>query len=85
MTRHTECLGMTRRIDGVQEQTKLVGLGRMAGSAVGSEMVLPCLDVVLGLTTRAVEPLVEVLGGQQWPVFIPSRARGARGGTPGSL
>src|SRR3982074_3233010 len=25
-------------------------------------MVLPCLDVVLGLTTRAVEPLVEVLG-----------------------
>src|SRR5258705_9643157 len=41
---------------------KLVGLGRMARSAVGSEMVLPCLDVVLGLTTRAVEPLVEVLG-----------------------
>src|ERR1700720_2881488 len=47
---------------GVQEQTKLVGLGRVARSAVGSEMVLPCLDVVLGLTTRAIEPLVEVLG-----------------------
>src|SRR6202040_1183624 len=47
---------------GVQEQTKLVGLGRVARRAVGSEMVLPCLDVVLGLTTRAVEPLVEVLG-----------------------
>src|SRR5436309_139295 len=25
-------------------------------------MVLPCLDVVLGLTARAVEPLVKVLG-----------------------
>src|SRR6516162_3062581 len=46
----------------MQEQTKLVGLGRVARSAIGSEMVLPCLDVVLGLTTRAVEPLVEVLG-----------------------
>src|SRR5580692_6569853 len=34
----------------------------MARSAVGSEMVLPCLDVVLGLTARAIEPLVEVLG-----------------------
>src|ERR1700749_922775 len=34
----------------------------MARSAVGSEMVLPRLDVVLGLTARAVEPLVEVLG-----------------------
>src|SRR5882762_10885523 len=34
----------------------------MARSAVGSEMVLPCLDVVLGLTARATEPLVEVLG-----------------------
>src|SRR5438128_9649181 len=41
---------------------KLVGLGRVARSAVGGEMVLPCLDVVLGLTARAVEPLVEVLG-----------------------
>src|ERR1700758_1343805 len=25
-------------------------------------MVFPCLDVVLGLTARAVEPLIEVLG-----------------------
>ena len=46
----------------MQEQTKLVGLGRVTRSAVGSEMVLPCLDVVLGLTAHAVEPLVEVLG-----------------------
>lgn len=46
----------------MQEQTKLVGLGRVARSAVSSEMVLPCLDVVLGLTARAVEPLVKVLG-----------------------
>jgi hypothetical protein len=45
-----------------QEQTKLVGLGRVARSAVSSEMVLPCLDVVLGLTARAVEPLVKLLG-----------------------
>ena len=46
----------------MQEQTKLVGLGRVARSAVGSEMVLPCLDVVLGPTARAVEPLVELPG-----------------------
>src|SRR5690242_5235783 len=45
-----------------QEQTKLVGLDRAARRAVSREMVLPCLDVVLGLTARAVEPLVKVLG-----------------------
>ena len=45
----------------MRKQTKLVGLGRVAGSAVSSEMVLPCLDVVLGLTAHAVEPLVKVL------------------------
>jgi len=46
----------------VQEQAKLVGLGRMAGGAVGGEVVLPRLDVVLGLAAGAVEPLVNVLG-----------------------
>src|SRR5438874_6262615 len=34
----------------------------MAGGAVGGEMVLPRLDVVLRLTARAVEPLIERLG-----------------------
>src|SRR5262249_16706102 len=38
---------------GVQEQTKLVGLGRVARRAVSRELALPCLDVVLGLTARA--------------------------------
>ena len=46
---------------GVQEQAELVGFGLVAGGAVGGEVVLPGLDVVLGLTTRAIEPLVEVL------------------------
>jgi hypothetical protein len=46
----------------VQEQAKLVGLGRMAGSAIGGEVVLPRLDVVFGLAASAVEPFVEVLG-----------------------
>src|SRR5262249_1916008 len=40
----------------------------MAGSAVSSEMVLPCLDVVLGLTARAVEPLVKVLGAAAFEI-----------------
>src|SRR5437588_7054287 len=34
----------------------------MAGGAVGGEMVLPRLDVVLRLTARAIEPLIELLG-----------------------
>src|SRR5690242_19401718 len=54
----------------------------MAGSAVSGEVVLPCLDVVLGLAAGAVEPLVKVLGatalevgddkagvGALWPRF----------------
>jgi transposase len=52
----------------MQEQAKLVGLGRMAGSAVGSEMVLPCLDVVLGLAAGAVELLIKVLGAPGFEV-----------------
>jgi hypothetical protein len=47
---------------GVQEQAELVGFGLVAGGAVGGEVVLPGLDVVLGLTARAVEPFVQVLG-----------------------
>src|SRR5260370_15242783 len=46
---------------GVKEEAELVGRGLMAGGAVGGEMVLPRLDVVLRLTARAVEPLVERL------------------------
>src|SRR5947207_7272408 len=34
----------------------------MAGGAVGGEMVLPRLDVVLRLTARAIDPLIELLG-----------------------
>ena len=41
---------------------ELVGFGLVAGGAVGGEVVLPGLDVVLGLTARAVEPFVQVLG-----------------------
>jgi hypothetical protein len=52
----------------VQEQAELVGLGRVAGGAVGLEMVLPCLDVVFGLTAGAIEPLVEVLGAAGFEV-----------------
>src|SRR5260370_37164560 len=47
---------------GVKEEAELVGGGLMAGGAVGGEMVLPRLDVVLRLTARAVEPLIELLG-----------------------
>src|SRR5712675_3448947 len=47
---------------GVKKQAELVGRGLMAGGAVGGEMVLPRLDVVLRLTARAVEPLIERLG-----------------------
>src|SRR6516164_9983024 len=39
---------------GVKEEAELVGRGLMAGGAVGGEMVLPRLDVVLRLTARAV-------------------------------
>src|SRR6516225_258450 len=47
---------------GMQEETELVGLGLVAGGAVGGEVVLPRLDMVLGLAARAIEPLIEVLG-----------------------
>ena len=46
----------------MQEETELVGLGLVAGGAVGGEVVLPRLDMVLGLAARAIEPLIEVLG-----------------------
>ena len=46
----------------MQEEAKLIGLGRVAGGAIGGEVVLPRLDVVLGLTARAVEPFIEMLG-----------------------
>ena len=47
---------------GVKEEAELVGRGLMTGGAVGGEMVLPGLDVVLRLAARTVEPLVERLG-----------------------
>src|SRR5262252_4190685 len=40
----------------------------MAGSAIGGEVVLPRLDVVLGLAAGAVEPLVKVLGAATFKV-----------------
>jgi len=46
----------------VQEEAELVGFSLMAGGAVGGEVFFPGLDVVLGLTARAVEPFVQVLG-----------------------
>ena len=52
----------------MQEQTELVGFGGMAGGTIGGEVVLPRLDVVLGLTAGAVEPLVEVLGAAAFQV-----------------
>ena len=52
----------------MQEQAKLVGLGRMAGGAVGGEVVLPRLDVVFSLAAGAVEPLVKVLGAAAFKV-----------------
>ena len=39
----------------MKEEPELVGGGLMTGCAVGGEMVLPRLDVVLRLTARAVE------------------------------
>src|SRR5690349_15173940 len=63
----------------MQEQAELVGLGRMAGSAVGGEVVLPCLDVVLGLAAGAVEPLVKVLGPAAFEVGDDKAGVGALG------
>jgi hypothetical protein len=68
----------------VQEQTKLVGLGRMAGCAVGGEVVLPRLDVVFGLAAGAVEPLVNVLGAAAFEVGDDKAGVGARGPRLGS-
>jgi hypothetical protein len=64
---------------GVQEQAKLVGLGRMAGSAVGGEVVLPRLDVVFGLAAGAIEALVEVLGAAGFEVGDDKAGVGSRG------
>src|SRR5512133_363414 len=63
----------------VQEQAKLIGLGRMAGGAVGGEVVLPRLDVVLGLAAGAVEPLVKVLGAAAFKVGDNKAGVGAFG------
>ena len=63
----------------MQEQAKLVGLGRMAGSAIGGEVVLPGLDVVLGLAAGAIEPLVEVLGAPGFEIGDDEAGIGAGG------
>lgn len=47
---------------GMQEQPELVGRPSCAGGAVGGEMRLPRLDVVLGNAAPAVDILVERLG-----------------------
>ena len=46
----------------MQEQPELVGRRACAGRAVGGEMRLPGLDVVLGRAAPAVDILVERLG-----------------------
>src|SRR5246127_3537789 len=63
----------------MQKQAKLVGLGRMAGGAVSREVVLPRLDVVFGLATGAVEPLVTVLGAADFEVGDDKAGVGALG------
>ena len=52
----------------MQEQAELVGFGRMAGGTIGGEVVLPRLDVVLGLAAGAIEPFVKVLGAAAFQV-----------------
>ena len=63
----------------MQKEAELVGLGRMAGSAVGGEVVLPRLDVVLGLAAGAVEPFVEMLGAAAFEVGDDEAGVGSRG------
>src|SRR5215471_15435909 len=50
----------------------------MAGSAIGGEVVLPRLDVVLGLAAGAVEPLVEVFGAAAFEVGDDEAGIGSR-------
>ena len=51
----------------------------MAGGAVGGEVVLPRLDVILGLAAGAVEPLVKVLGAAAFKVGDNKADVGASG------
>src|SRR4051794_23728493 len=51
----------------------------MAGGAVGGEVVLPRLDVVLRPAARAVEPLVEVLGAAPFQIGHDKAGVGALG------
>ena len=44
----------------MQEEPHLIGAGTRSRSAVGCELRLPCLDMVLGLAARAVGFLVQV-------------------------
>lgn len=48
----------------VQEEAELIGGGLRAGGAVGCEVGLPGLDVVLGLAAPAVDLLVKVLASR---------------------
>ena len=48
----------------VQHEPHLIGAGLRAGRAVGGEMALPALDVVLGLAARGVELFVEMLAAR---------------------
>src|SRR5215212_3252168 len=64
---------------GVQEQAELVSLGRVAGGAVGGEVVFPRLDVVFRPAARAVEPLVEMLGAAPFEIGHDKAGVGALG------
>ena len=43
----------------MEEQAHLIGAGARAGGAIGGEMALPRLDMVLGLAAGAVEIFIE--------------------------
>jgi hypothetical protein len=47
---------------GVKKKAELVGSGLMAGGVVRGQVVLPRLDMVLGLAPGATQPFIELLG-----------------------
>ena len=65
----------------MKEKAELVGLGLVAGGAVGGEVVFPRFDMVLGLAARAIEPLIEVLGATTLEVVTMKRVSLAWGPT----
>src|SRR5947209_19418983 len=52
----------------MQEQAELVGPGLVTGGAVRDKVVLPRLDMVLGLAAGAIQPFIELLGAAAFKV-----------------